>query len=354
MSTDLAQEWLAPAKPKPIVIVGAGGIVRDAHMPAYRQDGLTVAGIADIDSARAAQAAEKWGIPATYPSLADAAAEHGTSVVYDIATPPDAIAGLLPALPDEAAVLIQKPMGSDQDDARSIRALCRSKRLKSAINFQLRFAPMMMAVRDAVRQGLLGELLEIEVHLNVFTPWDMFPFLKRMKRVEISVHSIHYLDLIRAIAGNPRGAFVRSMADPRAPEFAQTRTSAILDYEEPLRCLMTINHNHQFGPKLHAAEFRFEGARGAMWAKLGVLYDYPNGVPDELWLCSEGKDWEQIALRGKWFVDAFTGPMRNVQRFDAGEDAELLTATDDAYQTMALAEACFRSMQLPGAELDLD
>ena len=39
MIPDLTQSWAAPANPKPIVIVGAGGIIRDAHMPAYKMAG---------------------------------------------------------------------------------------------------------------------------------------------------------------------------------------------------------------------------------------------------------------------------------------------------------------------------
>ena len=354
MISDLAQVWDAPAQSMPIVIIGAGGIVRDAHLPAYWQAALPVAGLIDLDHARATKLAAEWKVPKVYATVAQAAAAHGTDAVYDLAVPPDAITGVLADLPEQAAVLIQKPMGTDQSEARQIRALCRTKQLKAAVNFQLRFAPMMMAVRDAIARGLLGELLEIETYLNIFTPWQMFPFLKPMPRVEISVHSIHYLDLFRAVAGNPRGVFARSMNDPRAADFAQTRTSVILDYAAPLRGIMTINHNHPCGPKLHAATFRFEGTNAALWTKLGVLYDYPNGAPDELWFCAAHGQWEQISLQGNWFVDAFMGPMRNLQRFVAGEDDQLLTSVEDAYQTMALAEACFTALKLPSVPLMLD
>ena len=197
------------------------------------------------------------------------------------------------------------------------------------------------------------KLLEIEVHLNIYTPWDLFPFLIPMKRVEIAVHSIHYLDTIRAVAGNPQGVFARSLHDPRADDFAQTRTSAILDYGPRLRGLMSINHNHQCGRDFQSAWFRFEGTAGTMMVKLGVCYAYPHGEADELWLCRDGA-WEQIPLQGSWFIDAFMGPMRNVQRFDAGEDGILHSGVDDAYQTMALVEACFAAMQRPAEPLILD
>ncbi len=350
---DLRQSWPAPSKPKPIVIIGAGGIVRDAHMPAYAKAGLTVSGVTDLDAWRAQGLADDYKIANVHDTVAAAAAANGTEVIYDIAVPPHAIAGILRDLPDGAAMLIQKPMGADLDQAREIRQICRDKGLKAAVNFQLRFSPMMMAARAAIEQGLIGELLEIEVHLNIFTPWTLFPFLIPMERVEIAVHSIHYLDTIRALAGNPDGVFARSMRDPRAADFAQTRTSVILDYGDTLRGVMSINHNHQAGRKFQSAWFRIEGTEGVMMVKLGVCFDYPNGEADELWYCKNGEEWEQIPLEGSWFIESFMGTMRNVQRFDAGEDDHLFAGVEDAYQTMALVEACFASIKTPATPLNL-
>jgi predicted dehydrogenase len=298
MIEDFLQDWPAPTAPRPIVVIGAGGIVRDAHLPAYARAGLAVAAVAEIDAGRRAAIAQDFAIPQTHATVAEAVAAHGTAVVYDVAVPPSAIAPILRDLPDGAAVLIQKPMGSDLAGAREIRAICREKALQAAVNFQLRFSPMMMVARQAVEAGLIGDPLEIEVHLNIFTPWTLFPFLLPMKRVEILVHSIHYLDSIRAIFGTPKAAFARSMADPRAPGFAQTRTTALLDWGDQRRGVMSINHNHQGGRKFQSAWFRIEGTEGAMMVKLGVDFDYPRGEADELWFCPNGGDWRQVPLTG--------------------------------------------------------
>jgi len=354
MPDDLIQIWPAPSNPKPVLIIGAGGIVRDAHLPAYKMAGILVRGVTDLDPARAQSLSNDWSIPEIYADVATAVTACGTDVVYDIAVPPHVISDILPALPDNAAVLIQKPMGVDQAQAREIREICRAKKLKAAMNFQLRFSPMMMAARQMIEQGRIGNLLEIEVHLNIYTPWQIFPFLIPMERVEIAVHSIHYLDTFRALAGNPKGVFARSMRDPRAQDFAQTRTSVILDYGDTLRGIMSINHNHQAGRKFQSAWFRIEGTEGAMMVKLGVCFDYPNGEADELWFCPNGGEWQQIPLEGSWFIESFMGTMRNVQRFDAGEDDHLFASVEDAYQTMALVEACFTSMKEPSTALDLD
>ncbi len=345
--TALQQSWPMPSAPRPIVIIGTGGIVKDAHLPAYRKAGFTVAGLYDPDQPRAEALARDWSIPHIFGSLEEAARANA---VFDVAAPPVAHRDILAALPEGATVLLQKPMGLDLAAATEIRDICHARRLTASVNFQLRYSAMMLAIADAVRRGQLGALTEIEVHINLLTPWHLFPHLKRNPRVEIVSHSIHYLDAIRALAGNPRGVLARSFGHPNS-DLADTRTSMILDYGDRLRVLLSINHHHEFGRQFQDARFRVEGVDGAAIAKLGVLLAYPAGEPDELWLASRGGPSTRLPLTGAWFPDAFIGPMANLQRFAAGEDATLLTAVDDAWQTMALVEACYRSNDQPGTPL---
>ncbi|WP_213981013.1 Gfo/Idh/MocA family oxidoreductase [Sphingomonas sp. dw_22] len=343
----LHQSWPMPSAPRPIVVIGTGGIVKDAHLPAYRKAGFTVAGVYDTDRARAADLAREWSIPTVFGTLEEAAA---ADAVFDVAAPPVAHAAILSALPEGATVLLQKPMGLDLVAATAIRQVCRDRSLIASVNFQLRYSAMMLAVADAIAQGRLGELVEIEVHLNLVTPWHLFPHLIPNPRVEIVSHSIHYLDTIRALAGDPKGVFARSYGHPSS-RLADTRTTAILDYGETLRATLSINHHHDFGRRFQDASFRVEGSEGAAMVKLGLLLDYPTGEPDELWLAAKGGPWEQIPLQGAWFPDAFVGPMANLQRFAAGEDATLATHVEDAWRTMALVEACYRAATAPATPI---
>ena len=160
------------------------------------------------------------------------------------------------------------------------------------------------------------------------------------------MHSIHYLDTLRALLGNPVGVHARTLGHP-STDLAQTRTTALLDYGGLRRVTLSINHNHDFGRKFQDASFRVEGDRGAALVKLGLLLDYPKGEPDELWIARQGDDWTEVPLTGKWFPHAFIGTMSNLQRFAAGEDDRLMTGVEDAWHTMALAEAAFESAALP-------
>src|SRR5260221_14646061 len=112
----LRQAWPRPTAPKPIVVIGAGSIVRDAHLPIYRRLGFPVAGIFDLQTHVARERAQQFSIPRVLDSFADAANVPGA--IFDVAIPPQNIAAVLEQLPQGAAVLIQKPMGRDLADAR--------------------------------------------------------------------------------------------------------------------------------------------------------------------------------------------------------------------------------------------
>ena len=339
--SELQQRWPLPSNPRPIVIIGAGDIVNDAHLPAYRLGDFSVTGIYDIDAERSGKTAAAFAIPNVYTALENAVAADG--VVFDIAVPPDRLLGILEQLPDSSTVLMQKPMGTNIEDARAIRKLCRERKFTAAVNFQLRFSPMMLALRDLVQRDLIGDIVDVEFHLSYREPWELFPFLKKQPRVEMMIASIHYFDWIRSLLGDPEGVYARSIPHPRFPDIETTRTSAILDYGNKTRCCLSLNNTWAFGPKHETTTVRIEGLKGAAMLQLGALINYPEGEPDTLEFITEGGDWTAVSLVGNWFPDAFLGTMSNLQRFAAGEDDELRTGVEDAFRTMALIEACYTS-----------
>jgi predicted dehydrogenase len=346
--TSLAQSWPAPWKPRPVVTFGAGSIVGDAHYPAYKKSGVPIAGLYDPDHGKAQKLADAWGVVA-YNTLEEAVSVK--DAIFDLATPPAFHADVLRALPDGSAVLLQKPMGNDLAAATEILNICREKKLTAAVNFQLRFAPMMLALKDAIAKGWLGEVVDFDAWLALDTPWHLWEFLLKAPRVEIALHSIHYLDLIRQVLGDPKGIHAKTLGHPNHT-VAQTRTSAILDYGDTVRCNLSINHDHAFGRKYQACEFRVCGTEGAAYLQLGVNLDYPRGEPDILQIYPKGGDgWVDVPLKGTWFPDAFVGRMANLQRFVAGEDTELVSSVEDAWNTMALVEAAYQSSATPATPL---
>ena len=340
---NLNQEWGRPKKHSPIVIFGAGSIVNDALFPAYKQAGFKVQGIYDPDIKKAKKLASKFNV-SIFNTVEEACNQQ--NVIFDLATPPQAHASILEILPENSGVLIQKPMGSNLHEATKILEICNARSLKAALNFQLRFAPMMIALKDAISSGLLGEIVDFDAWLALDTPWSLWKFLENLPRVEILLHSIHYFDFIRSILGNPNGVKAKTLGFP-GKKTSNTRTTAILDYGSDIRCALTINHNHNFGRKFQACEFRICGTKGAAYVQLGVNLNYPKGAPDILEI-NLGKEWVNIPLIGSWFIESFGNRMSQLQRYISGEESELIASVKDSWNTMALVEAAYKNSEDPG------
>ena len=340
------QNWPMPKNPIPIVIFGAGSIVSDAHLPAYKLSKLPVKGIYDPDYEKAKKLGQIYGIE-VFKEASAAAAEK--NVVFDLATPPSVHFEVIDMLPKNSTVILQKPMGGDLKEASNILSLCHQKSLTACVNFQLRFAPMMIALKDIIDQGLIGQVVDVDMWAALDTPWDLWKFLEALPRVEILLHSIHYLDAIRFLIGNPIGIHAKTMGHP-ASKISNTRTSAILDYGNELRCAISINHNHSYGRKYQACEMRICGTKGAAYLHLGVNLNYPKGEPDRLEV-NLGNGWKEIKLEGSWFIESFAYRMRQLQRAVAGEDDILISKVDDAWNTMALVESAYKSSSKPATKI---
>lgn len=342
---------ILPDNPLPIVIIGAGGIVTDAHLPAYKKAGFEVVGITNRTKARAEKVAAEWNIPNVYDSVADAVANAPANAVYDITIMPEQFVETLNQLPDEAAVLIQKPMGDYFWQSKEILEVCRKKNLVAAINCQLRFAPYVSAARYLLEHGFIGELYDMEVRVTINTPWEIFPHVIIHPRLEIQYHSIHYIDLIRSFLGDPKTVMAKTLRHP-AKTLSSSRSTILFDYGDTIHAVINTNHDHAFGPTNQESFIKWEGTKGAIKAKMGLLMDYPHGVPDKFEYCilEDGKEpeWKTVPLEGSWFPDAFIGTMSSLMRYKEGSSTVLPTSVEDVIKTMAVVESAYISSDSGG------
>jgi len=331
-----------PTTPLPIVVIGAGGIVRSAHLPAYIKAGLPVFALMDLAPGKAAELARQFDVNRCFESLSDCISSAPRNAVFDVAVPASQIVGIISQLPDGAAVLLQKPMGESLTEARTIRDLCRSKGLIAAVNFQLRFAPAIQRARTLQDQGTLGTLHDMEVQIRTMMPWENWPFLAAAPRLEVLYHSIHYIDLVRSWFGNPIAVYGKTVRNPSTPSLQATKSIIVMDYGEWRRAFIATNHNYRFGEEMERAFVQWEGTEGAMRATLGVILDYPKGKPDRLqYSRNTDTKWREEQLSGQWFPDAFAGTMGSLQAFVEGSADTLPTCVDDAFQTMQVVEAFY-------------
>jgi predicted dehydrogenase len=344
-----------PKHPRPIYMIGAGGIVNDAHLPAYAIAGFKVAGIYDIIKEQATATARKFEIPVVFDSIENMLQNLPGDAVFDVAVPGAQLLNVLQLLPHRSAVLMQKPMGDNYAEAKKILQLCRDKQFIAGVNFQLRYAPFIHAARSMINRGSIGKLCDVEFNINVYTPWHLWQFLFEAPRVEILYHSIHHMDLVRSLLGNPLGIYAKTVKHPLQKELASVRSNIIMDYGDLIRANILTNHCHHFGLQNQQSYIKLEGTTGAIRIDLGVLMNYPQGMPDKLEYIFTGGEgmtaWKSVTIEGKWFPHAFIGSMAQIMLAAEGSIARPDNSVEDCIYTMACVEAAYQSSEGGGVKL---
>lgn len=353
---EINQSVSLPSKKYPIIIIGAGGIVADAHLPAYKKAGFEVIGIFDIDREKAKNLSKRFSISNIFENLDEIAHfSLDNEVIFDLAIPASSIAKTIAKLPDNATVLIQKPLGENLKQANEIVKTCREKNIKGSVNFQLRYAPFILAAQDMIRQGLIGEPHDFDLKLCVYTPWHLWEFLKGLPRVEILYHSIHYIDMIRAFLGDPNSVYAKTSVNPSQSDFAATKTHIIMDYGDFKKVNIDTNHGHEFDVRHQESYLKIEGTKGAIYIRIGLSMDYPKGKKDRFEYAikdSEGAyQWNDLPLKGTWFPDAFIGPMAEAQKRMSDSKHKVATDIEDALVTMKVVEAAYHSSEKGGERI---
>lgn len=354
-SKEATYAYESPREHRPIVILGAGGIVRDAHLPAYKAAGFNVWGIANRTVGKAEVLAEEFGISEVFDSTSTAVKSAPEGAIFDLALMPEQYEEVLSLLPLGAGVLIQKPLGYSHSEAKKLTHICQKRNLVAAVNTQLRFAPYVQKAREMLKMGLIGEVFDFQIRVSVNTPWELFPNVFGLERMEIAMHSVHYIDLIRSFFGNPTSVSAVTSGHPEKTDISSTRTLAIFHYQyRNLRVSIDTNHDNSFGSEHHESMIHIQGTKGALRIQMGLLLDYPKGGQDFFEYFSmraPEKGWQRLPVEGTWFPDAFAGSMGILLRFLEGSVKELPTSVSDVLQTMGIVEAAYSSSERGGINL---
>lgn len=329
---------------RPIGIVGAGGIVDYGHLPAYEKAGLEVVGIFDIDLDKANDVTKRHGIGTSYGTLEKLLNDERVEVV-DIAiqpwVQPDIASAALAA---GKHLLCQKPLAVDIETAERLVADADARDLKLAVNQQLRFDEGIAVARAMVQAGWIGQPTVMSVTVNVMTDWSMWPWMESSDRLEIMYHSIHYLDAIRSILGEPELVWCTGSRTPGQSATGETRTMSTLVFPGDVRALVHATHMNIAGDL--EATFRIDGSEGSIKGTFGLLYDYPHGRPDTLTVYSRTlptDGWLPYPVTTRWLPDAVAGPMGSLLEAIA-EDGTPVTSGADNLKTLRLVQALYRSM----------
>ncbi|MFL5332134.1 MAG: Gfo/Idh/MocA family protein [Geminicoccaceae bacterium] len=331
--------------------IGAGFIMADVHLAAYVEAGFPVVAIASRNAAKAAEVANRWGIGRVHDTP-ERLIEDGEVEIVDIAYPPDQQPDLIRhalTQPHVKAILAQKPLALDLAESKRIEAECRDAGKVLSVNQNMRFDQSMRVLKQLLERGDLGEPVIATIEMRAIPHWQ--DFLRDYDRLTLLNMSIHHLDVLRFLFGDPTEIFTAVRPDPRTA-FAHTDGITCSTLQFPSGLLAVSLEDVWSGPKVEGFQsdiyikWRVEGTEGVAQGTIGWP-DYPAGSPSTLRYCSlratDGA-WVEPKWDTMWFPHAFKGVMGQLQ--DALHDGkEPMLSGRDNIRTMALVEAGYRSMK---------
>ncbi len=354
MTIDLNLEHVRPpAKKKDyrIGVVGAGFIVRDCHLVAYRNAGYNVVAITSLPPDEARAVAKLRGVPKVFDSAQEMLADSSIEVV-DIAVPPRHQLGIVREAVKHAGhikgILAQKPLAANYREAKEVVRLCEEAGITLGVNQNMRYDQSIRALKTVLQRGYLGEPVLATVEMRAIPHWQ--PWIPELGRVTLLNMSIHHLDSFRFLFGDPERVFVSARTDPRTKfEHRDGIVLYILEYASGLRAAAW--DDVWAGPAREGAapdiyiKWRVEGTDGLAQGTIGWP-GYPNATPSTMEFTTklEPGVWFSPRWTQVWFPDAFEGTMGML--LDSLTDgSEPAVGGRDNLKTMALVEACYKSIE---------
>jgi predicted dehydrogenase len=327
--------------------VGAGFIMRDCHLVAYRQAGFNPVAIASRDPARAATVAAQHAIPRAHATAADLLTDPEVEVL-DVAVPPDAQPDVIrqAVLHNDhiRGILAQKPLALSYREAKECVELCARAGVTLAVNQNMRYDQSVRALKDLLTRGWLGEPVLATIDMRAIPHW--MPWSQGLPSLATFIMSIHHLDTFRYWLGTPDRVLASTRPDPRT-RFPHRDGINLYILEYDSGCRAAAWDDVWTGPAREGAEgdiairWRVEGTEGLARGTIGWP-GYPARVPSTLDFTTKRQpgQWVQPRWPEVWFPDAFVGTM--AQLLCALEDGtEPEVGGPDNLETVALCEAVY-------------
>jgi predicted dehydrogenase len=331
-----------------IGVIGAGMIVSEVHLAAYAEAGFEVVAIASRTHSRAAEVAERYGIRTVHETPRQLI-EDSSIEILDIAFPPDQQPDLIRhalAQPHIKGILAQKPLALDLAEALRLRdeAFAAGKIL--SVNQNMRYDQSIRVLSQILQRGELGTPVLATIEMRAVPHWQTF--LSEYDRLTLANMSVHHLDALRFLFGDPEEIYTAARTDPRT-EFEHTDGIVVSTIRFPNNVMAVSMEDVWAGPRDDQFEsdvsikWRVEGTDGVAQGTVG----WPTGVPSTATyasnLTTNGK-WVTPTWQTHWFPHAFIGVMEQLQfAVETGTPPALSVA--DNVKTMALIEAGYRSIE---------
>lgn len=355
MAPRLEFKLTPPPGPHPgIGVIGAGFIVADCHLPAYKHAGFIVNSLWSRDQTKAKAVASRHGIGTVHSDWRQLLDDKQVRVV-DVAVPPNAQPEVILEActrPHIQGILAQKPLAMDPATASILVTACEKAGKVLVVNQNMRHDQAVRSCSNLIRSGWLGEPVLATIDLRAIPHW--MPWSEGLRSLTTYILSVHHLDTFRAWLGTPDRVMASTRTDPRT-NFPHTDgiNIYILEYDQGPRALgiddvwtaplKPASPMDTTCPGNQSVRFRVEGTLG--WAEGTIGWpSWPARQPSTLDFASRSDPgtihrprWREV-----WFPDAFAGPMSELLwQLRGGPEAELCGR--DNLQTIALCEAVLQS-----------
>jgi predicted dehydrogenase len=327
--------------------VGAGMIMAECHLAAYKQAGFPVAAIASRTKANAQKVAKRWDIPRVHDTPQQLI-EDGQVEIIDLAFPPDQQPALIRAAlkqPHIKAILAQKPLALSLSEAIELRDEAKAASKILSVNQNMRFDQSMRVLKQILDAGELGDIVFAQIDMHAIPHWQ--PFLRAYDRLTLSNMSVHHLDALRFLFGDPEEITTQTRKDPRTT-FAHTDGITVSTLKFPSGVLALSLEDVWSGPRQQGYKddqhinWRVEGLEGVAKGSIG----WPTGSASTLQYASARTtdgEWRTLSWDTMWFPHAFIGVMEQLQ-YAVKNGAPPALSIEDNVKTMALVEAGYKSM----------
>ena len=155
------------------VAVAGTGFIGPVHVEALRRLGHRVVGILGSSPAKSKAAASTLGIPTSYADFAELLADPAVQVVH-LATPNvEHFPQCKLALAAGKHVVCEKPLAMASQQSAELAKLAAGSPLVTAVNYNVRFYPLVLEARERVRAGQLGNVFHIAG--SYLQDWLLYP-----------------------------------------------------------------------------------------------------------------------------------------------------------------------------------
>ena len=285
-----------------IGLVGAGGI-SEFHLRSYRRCGYPVRAIVSRSLEDAKKRRDEFFPEAdVYDDYRKILDRNDITVIDATPHPTDRLPILRDAINAGKHVLSQKPFVLDLENGRELVRLAKQQDVHLAVNQNGRWAPHFSYLRNAIKQGLIGDVTTIDFSLQWDQTWIAgTPAFEDINHLILFDFGVHWFDITNCLMGSRRAESVFAEVQRfdqqvyRPPAIA----SAIIRYPEA-QIRMSFHGHTRLGEEDVTTVV---GTQGTLRSRGPGLNDQP-----EMQVFLEGGQC-RIPLEGCWFDAGFDGAM---------------------------------------------